>query len=150
MNKCTRAVAFTRVNLLYYYRRALTHLQMYLSTARLVQLLLQLLLAHLRHWQRKLKLFSRDVSISHSWLYWIQVFHWCETNQRVTKLSSSASRVFPRHFSLLNCSKKIGSWKILVLTAYVLPEMHEVPPSIECVAEISKLRRWIYAAPNQL
>ena len=95
-------------------------------------------------------LFSSVVSISHSRLYWIQVFHLFETNHRVTKLSSSAlSWNLPQH-SVLKPSRNKGLCRISDRNAHVRPDMQDVPPSMLWVAEISKLRRSIYAAPNQL
>ena len=95
-------------------------------------------------------LFSRVVSISHSRLYWIHVFHWLETNHRVTKLSSSALSWNLPHLSVLKPSRNRGLCKISDRKAHVRPDMHDVPPSIPWVAEISKFLLSMYAPPSQL
>lgn len=83
-------------------------------------------------------------------LYWIHVFHPFDTNQRDTKLSSSAFKWYLPQRSVLKPSKNNGLCKISDLNTTVRPDMQDVPPSMPWVAEISKLRLSMYAAPSQL
>ena len=59
------------------------------------------------------------------------------------QLSSSAANrlIFPSHFSLEKWSVNVVSWTMLVRTAEVRPERHEIPPSMCAVALTSKFQR---------
>jgi hypothetical protein len=61
-----------------------------------------------------------------------------------------ALRRCPLYIFIANPNKKSLSYKILVLRAYILLNIHKVPLLILYVTDISKLRRLIYIAPSQL